>query len=358
LNTRDIARHRLWNHGLATSQFATPEDAVRWFGGVQSQEYGVAKWSVGQRVKGATEALLDRAIESGSILRTHVLRPTWHFVHREDIRWILELTAPRVHAMCRTYYKQLGLGQHVLARSDAAIARALANRTHLTRPEISALLRRARITSEPLVVGFLLMHAELEGIICNGTPRGTRQTYALVDECVPRSKSLPRDEAIAELARRYFTSHGPATLNDFRWWSSLGTSEARQALEMIKKRLEQVVVSDRTYWFDSALPQPRRSAPKAYLLQAYDEYMVAYRESRDVVDASRLAGREEGALLVRAVILDGQLVGQWRRRSQGRKIQIEVTLLRPLGKTGRDAVKRAVEHHGRFMDSPVELVWI
>ncbi len=215
----DFGHRRLHNQLLIQHPFDQPNEVVAWLGAVQAQEYGHAKWALGMRLPGATDVDVERAIAEGSILRTHVMRPTWHFVTSADIRWMLELTGPRVHALNAYYYRQQGLDDALFARSNAVLAKALAGGNYLTRPELQAALAGAGIVADGgLRASYLMMRAELDMLICSGPRRGKQFTYALLDERAPAASSLPRDEALAELTRRYFTSHGPATLKDFAWW--------------------------------------------------------------------------------------------------------------------------------------------
>jgi hypothetical protein len=306
---------------------------------MQAQEYALAKWSVAQRCTGATAADIDRAIADGTILRTHVLRPTWHFVHRDDIRWLLDLSGPRVQAMAQYRHRQLGITTAIAQQSSAAFAAALEGGNHLTRRELAAVLQRSGIATEGQIIAHLVMNAELEAVICSGVPRGKEQTYALLDERAPDSTWLPRDEALAELTSRYFRSHGPATLKDFQWWSMLSAADARRGIRMAGDDLQSVDMGGRTYWLDPTLPVPRATSPVVQLVQQYDEFLVGYSESRCAAD---IAGRlPRGETLTRAIVLDGQMVGRWRRPA-GRK-DMEVELLRPLRKREQAALVRAVE---------------
>ncbi|MGH3682689.1 MAG: DNA glycosylase AlkZ-like family protein, partial [Natronosporangium sp.] len=205
---QDIATWRLRSHGLAGAPFRSVTEVVRWLGAVQSQEYAVAKWSVGQRATGLSDAGLDLALAEGTVLRTHVLRPTWHFVAAADLRWLLALTAPRVHAANAHYYRKFELDQPLFRRSNALLARALAGGQQLTRPELARVLAAGGIEADALRLGYLLMYAELAAVICSGGLRGRQRSYALFDERVPAAPARDRDEALADLTTRYFTSHG------------------------------------------------------------------------------------------------------------------------------------------------------
>ena len=220
-----------------------------WFGAVQSQDYAGAKWALGQRIQNATDAALDRSFNEGKILRTHVMRPTWHFVTPANIRSMLELTAPRVRAANTFMYRKLELDKAVFRRSNAALAKALPGGKQLTRSELKSMLQHAGIDADGLRLGYLMMRAELDGVICSGARRGKKFTYALLEEHVPQVTALERDQSLAELIRGYFRSRGPATLQDFVWWSGLTMADAGNGIEMVKSQFVNEVWEGQTYWF-------------------------------------------------------------------------------------------------------------
>ncbi len=354
MKPHDIARQRLRNQRLTGERLAAPEDVVHWLGAMQSQEYAVAKWSVGQRAKHATEGALDQALANGSILRTHVLRPTWHFVLPADIRWTTALTAPRVHALNAYWYRKFGVDDALAARAQAVMAAALAGGNHLTRKELATLLAAHGIAADGLRLGYILMRAELDLVVCSGAPKGKQQSYALVDERAPRARSLTRDEALGELTARYFTSRGPASVKDYARWSSLTVADAKRGLAMVRPALERMVVADRTYWFAPAAPAPPAGSPTAHLLQGYDEYVIAYSESKDVLDVAGAAGSvaDGETMFTHAVVLNGQVTGHWRRVVKPRAVAIEVQLVTPVDAAQRSAITTAVERYGTFVGMP------
>ncbi len=207
----------------------TPRDVVRWLGALQAQEFALAKWSIAQRTRGMNRGDVEQAFADGVILRTHVLRPTWHFALGEDLRWLLKATAPRVNTLNAYYNRQHKLDTKLFAKSNSIIAKALEGGAHLTRSELAAVLTRGGIRAAGNRLAYIVMRAELDAIVCSGAMRGKQHTYALLDERIPHGKTLDREEALAELARRYFTSRGPATLNDFARWSSLTAAQVAKA---------------------------------------------------------------------------------------------------------------------------------
>ena len=310
------------------------------------------------RTKGAADATIERALLEGTILRTHVLRPTWHFVTPADIRWMLALTGPRVKAAMASYDRKLELDDALFRRSNAALLRVLRDRAYSTRAEIAQALRRAGIdVTGTQRLAHVLMHAELDAVICSGPRRGKQFTYALLDERAPPRPPKSREEALLELTMRYFTTRGPATVNDFAWWSGLTVADARRGTEIAGAALERAVLDDRIYWSDPTLHVPRKRSPKAFLLPNYDELFIGLRDRSAFAQRLKSADLITGgdALISYVVAIDGQLVGGWKRTLRRDAIVIALHLLARLSPAERRALQLAAEGHGAFLGLPVEL---
>jgi winged helix DNA-binding protein len=354
----DIAHQRLRNQHIARATFKKPGDVVMWLGAVQAQDYAGAKWALGLRLKGVTDDDVDRAFADGSVLRTHLMRPTWHFVAPADIRWLLALTAPRVHAANAFMYRKLELDSAIFKRSEAALAKALRGGRQLTRDELRSALEKAGIaTGDGMRLAYLVMHAELEGVICSGARRGKQFTYALLDERVPHARILDRDEALAELGGRYFASRGPATVQDFAKWSGLTLADARRGLEAVNARLREEVVDGHAYWLSASAPAAKNASPTAYLLSIYDEYISGYRNH------SGLGGAEVGArlgamgnALTSIILVDSQIVGTWKRTLGKAAVAIETNLFRRLTRAESRAVAAAAQRYADFLQRSVTIV--
>ena len=355
----DIPRLRLHNQRLIGRPFDKPEDVVRWLGAVQAQDYAGAKWGIAQRIAGAVNADLDQAFNEGRILRTHVMRPTWHFVLPADIRWMLGLTAPRVHAANAYYYRQQGLDDAVFKRSNALLAGALAGGKELTRAELAAALQGGGIPARGLRLVYLLMRAELDGVICSGARRGNQFTYALLDDRVPQAPKFERDEALAELTRRYFSSHGPATIQDYAWWSGLSAADAKAGIELVRSDLVSEDLNGKTYWFrDHAAPAELEDLT-VHLLPNYDEHIVAYKDhdpSLDPIVLEKLAPEEE-ALMAHIIIRNGLVIGGWRRTVQRKEVLITANLLIKLESGAEAALEEAAKRYARFMGLRVKILF-
>ena len=325
-------------------------------GAVQAQDYHGAKWALGQRTRGATAQSVERAFDAGAIVRTHVLRPTWHFVTPADLRWLLVLTAPRVSQAMAYYNRLLELTPAVFRRSHAAIARALRGGRHLTRAELALVLRRAKVGPvRTQRLGHLMMQAELDAVVCSGPRRGNQFTYALVEERVPPARPRARDDALAELARRYFLTRGPATVHDFAWWSGLAVRDARKAVDLLGRTLARETIEGTTYFSGEIAPPSRLRSPAAFLLPNYDEYFIGLKDRRAI--RQRLARTHPAlppdAMFAHVLVLDGQLVGDWQRADEGGRRVVTLRCLTPLTRGEQRALDGAVGRYSAFLGAPV-----
>jgi len=356
----EIARRRMRNSRLTGTGFESPDEAVRWHLAMQAQDYGPGKWSIGQRSTGLVEGDLDEALAAGSIVRTHVLRPTWHFVARDDVRWLLSLSGPRVQQGNAGRYRDLGLDERTRARCEAVIVSALEGGTHLTRNEIGSVLDDAGIDRQGQRLPHILMHCELEAVIGSGGLSGKQQTYALLDERVPKGGRSDRDEALAELTRRYLTSHGPATVKDLNWWSGLTMGDIRKALGLLGAEVRSETVDGIVFWSIAADEVPPPPARGAHLLQTYDELVVGFGESRFFgdpgVERARAAwsGRD-GTLPSGGVLLNGRVGGHWRRTIERTLIRMELYLYEEPKRGDARALDAAASDLGRFFGREVAL---
>ena len=353
----DISQQRLINQRLAASPFEEPAEVVDWLVAAQAQDYFGAKWALGLRLRNAHDADLDRAFNAGSILRTHVMRPTWHFVTPSDIRWLLALTAPRVHAVNAHRYRELELDSATLKRGHKVLIKALQGGRHLTREELGEMLEQAGIAeAKGQRLAYLVMHAELDGLICSGPRRSKQFTYALLEERVPPVATLKRDEALVEFARRYFISHGPATVQDFAKWSGLSSTDAKRGLEDVKNQLQHEMVNGEEYWFSSAAAPVQRAASTTYLLSIYDEYIIGYKD-RSMIASAEIAAKlfTMGAALTYVIVIDKHIVGNWRRTLAKEAVTIEVNPFQRLMKTEQRAVATAAQRYGEFLQKSVIL---
>ena len=344
----EIARQRLLNQHVATQNLKTPAEIVQYMGAVQAQDYAGAKWAVGMRLQKSKDAAIDKALADGSIIRTHVLRPTWHFVTPADARWMIELTAPRINILAAGRHRQLKLDSNTLKQSNDVLARALEGKKQLTRLELQDALNRAGINTGEERLIHILMQAELDKVICSGGRQGKQFTYALFDDRVPQGNNFTHDEAVAELVKRYFMSRGPATLRDFTWWSGLTVADAKNGLEASKDELVSIDVDGLTHWMSKHQPEINGKAPIAHLLPAYDEFAVAYGDRTALINPKYLI-QAKHVIFAPSIVVNDQVVGTWKRTIKKNEAEV---ILEPFGKLNKAqtaAVDAAVKRYQRFI---------
>ena len=353
----NIALHRLHNQRIASNPFKKPGDVVRWLGAMQAQDYLGALWAVGLRTESATEKDVEQALADRTILRTWPMRGTLHFVAAEDARWMLELMTPRVlAASARRHQQQYGLDEAVFSRSRDVVVRALQGGRQLTRNAMYHALEDSGIPAAGQRGLHILWRLAQEGLICFGPREGKQQTFVLLEEWVPGAKRLERGEALAELARRYFTSHGPATVQDFTWWSGLVPADAKAGLEMIKTDMAQEVIDRKTYWFSPSMPAVEKASAPAYLLPPFDEYTVAYKDRSAVLAPSNMKQVfTTNGIFNPIMVLDGQVVGTWKRTLGKKSVAVTLSSFNPSKKAGTTAFTRAARRYGAFHGLPVIL---
>ncbi|HZJ10591.1 MAG TPA: winged helix DNA-binding domain-containing protein, partial [Trueperaceae bacterium] len=331
---RTLARSRCKRLGLTRERFSTVVDVVDGLLAVQAQEHAFSRWSLAQRLASASQAAVYDALASGAIVRTHVLRPTWHYVRGEDLRWLQALTGEIVRRASAGWYRNHGVDETFLASSRAVLERALEGGRAKTRNALRGELTAAGLDVKGQRLAAVLIDAELRALLCSGPVEGTQHTYALVEERLSRAAPLSQGEATVELVRRYLAGHGPATFKDLRWWSSLTLKRLRVAVEELGDEVAREVVDGTEYlWLahDRVPDESPGDAPQFQLLQVFDELFVGYRESRGLVDPDG----EFGAILpigfsrLMHVVLEGdRSAGRWRSDRRGKSLEITVQAIR------------------------------
>jgi hypothetical protein len=357
LKPADILRRRLAAQGLARPIFDEPAEVVSWFGAVQAQDYLGALWALGSRLRKATEASVEDALARRALIRCWPMRGTLHFVAAADARWMTRLLAPRILARHAARWKrEFDVDAAVISRSRDVIMRGLEGGRRLERPALYELLEARRIrTANSRGLHILLVHA-LEGTVCLTGRSGKQHTFALLDEWIPKSTEFEREAGLAELARRYFTSHGPATPQDFMWWSGLTARDAEAAIGGAGKKLERATHDGRNYWAAHGRTEARPPrAPHVILLPAYDEYTVAYQDrSQLLTSASRPPGAGFG-LLSPVVVVNGRVVGNWTRTLEKDAVTVDAKVKRVLTTTESAALRAAAKRYGAFLGLKVRL---
>ncbi len=353
----NVLARRFCNQRLVASRLRDPAALVSWMGAVQAQEYPHARWGLGLRLANVSDAEVAAAFDDGRILRTHILRPTWHFVAPADIRWMLSISGPRVHVFNGFSYRQGSLDAKARARGADIICRALEGHRHLTRKELATHLKAARLPSAGQHLASLVMHAELEGLICSGPRRGKQFTYALMDERVPAAPVVDTDEALGRLVEQYFSSHGPATIRDFAWWSGLTTAQAKRGIGVAGPALDRREIDGREHWFAMNQHVSRARPALVHLLPCYDEFLIAYRDRQWSTSPGFSADRYGPAnVFVHQLLIDGKVRGAWRRDvARDGVTAVTVRTGDRLSATERTALEAAVERLARFLGHEVTL---
>ena len=355
----DIITRRLSVQRLTGEPFDSATEAMRWFGPVQSQDYAAGKWALGMRVRGATDAGMDELFDSGAILRTHVMRPTWHFVLPADIRWIQELTSPRVMSSLAGRHRQLELDPLTIGSAVELFGEALSGGHFMTRPELGEVLSAAGISAEAQRLPHLIASAEHANVITSGPRRGKQFTYALLDERAKGAKRLDPEQSLVELTLRYFRSRGPAQLKDFGWWSGLTQKQIREGIHLAGSALQRETIDGSDYWF-GATERGGGNGLVAHLLPNFDEFTVAYRDRTALLDptisfdptlfAYYRDSTPMGGMLSNVVTIGGRVRGAWSRTLTPKVVQVEIRALSPLRPREEGAIGRATGALGTFLE--------
>lgn len=356
MTTTDIAMMRLYNQQLSASELKTPQEIVAHMGAMQAQDFTMAKWAIGTRCAGCTEADVNMAIDRCQLIRTHVLRPTWHLVSSDDIYWMLELSAPQIKSILKSYDKMAGVHESVHAKSLPILEKALSGNKSLTRDELKLHLDAADIDTSGNKTSHILQMAETIGLICSGGTVGNKQKYSLLEERVPKTAAISREEALALLAKRYFTSHGPATLADFTWWSGLSISAAKKALESVKDLFLSEEVEGQTYWFPShTLPAIDKKA-SINILPSFDEFLISYKDrTASISKENQKMAFSNNGIFWPIVLVSGQVVGNWKRTIKKDKLSIGVSYFIPQKKTIQKAIEDEFETYAGFLGKKLSI---
>jgi hypothetical protein len=350
----NIAHSRLLNQRIIDTNLQSPKAVVAHLGAMQAQDYAMAKWAIGLRLPSSNDALIENALNNGEIVRTHVLRPTWHFVAAEDVRWLLKLTAPHIHLAMNSTNKQMELNAVVFNKSNLIIEKTLTNNKHLTREELMIELGKAGINTQLNRAAHIMMNAELEGIVCNGIMRGKQQTYALMDEKVPKGLVFTREEAIVELTKRYFNSHSPATLQDFQWWSGLPMSDVRKGIEAIKNDFIFEKINNQIYYFNSN-NKAFETTESIHFLPTFDEFMVSYKDRIDSIEPhlKQIAMTSNG-IFKPIIVVNGRVIGIWKRIIKKDKLMIEPQFFNNYTPLEKDIMLKEIKRFGDFNGLDIE----
>jgi hypothetical protein len=355
MDTDDVLYQRLHRQHLTQQPYTQVAQVVSSLVAVQSQEYAGAKWALGLRLSNTSEAVIDDAFNQGKILRTHVLRPTWHFVTPKDIRWLLQLTAPNIYAISQNYYRKMELDDKVFAQCNRIIEHQLRDNNYLTREVLKQEFDKIKVFTDSIRLSFIMMNAELQGLICSGPRKSKQFTYALMDERVPATPTLTHNEAWAQLTLRYFANHGPATATDFAKWSGLKTTEAKQGIEIVKNQLAFEKIGKHEFWFTPAAIPQNTTHTNVWLLPTYDEFLIGYKVNDMFFDFDK---PDNSFVFDNTVLVNGKIKGNWKRTLTKNSVSFEIKMFAQPNKILQTKIEKAAERYGKFIGLKAEIQFL
>ncbi|GAA6766203.1 winged helix DNA-binding domain-containing protein [Flavobacterium sp. CGRL1] len=350
----EISHHRLVSQKLYKTEKGSPQEIVCHLGAMQAQDYAMAKWAIGSRCD-ASEKEIEEAINSAQIIRTHILRPTWHFVSANDIYWMLDLSGPQVQKMTISAVKKYGFDIKKLDKTIHSIEKLLSGNTHLTRDEIMQELDIKRTSKEDFLSAAIMMHAELDGLVCNGKMKGKQITYALLEERVKKPKTnFTKEEALAKLAKRYFESHGPATLLDFSWWSGFAPTICKKAINAIELQINSTDINNETYYFTNQGSNENSFRESVHFLPAFDEILISYktREASFLSDHQTKVFTNNG--IFKPIILEnGKVIGIWKRTIKKDHAKIETEFFNETESSKKEILFEGIKSFEKYLETKV-----
>lgn len=356
-----IGMTRLASQRVLDHPFTQPAAVVAWLGAMQAQDFLGALWSIGLRMATTpalpTEVLIEQAIADRTIIRTWPMRGTIHFVAAQDVRWLLQLLTPRQIQQAAGRYRQLELDDALFTQSQTIFVQALQGGNELTRDELMQALEDAGIATTGQRGYHLLGRAAQDGLICFGARSGKQQTFVLLDEWVPSTPPLTREEALAALARRYFTGHGPATVHDLARWAGITVTDAKLGLAAIQYELQQETIDGQAYWLSQTIPTATSDVAPVYLLPGFDEFVLGYGDRSAVLDplfADRICPGGNG-IFSPTVVVDGRILGTWRRMLKKNQVTVELMPFATFGPTAEAVLAAAAARYGEFLGMAVAI---
>lgn len=350
MTLNDISTLRLSNQKIAATEFKSVKEIVGWMGAIQAQDFTMAKWAIGLRITDSTDEDVEKAFNKGDILRTHLMRPTWHLISSEDIYWMLELTAPQIRSTLKSRNKVLELNESILNKSKRVIEEALESGLCLTRDELAIKINEAGIRTDENRLSHLFMEAELEGLVCSGPVKMKKQTYCLLRERVPYKKVFPRDESLAELAKKYLDSHGPATLSDFVWWSGLRVKDAIKAFESVKSGYVTEIIGSEKYLFSNSIGNLLLSKHSMHLLPSYDEFLISYKDrSASLYITYNKKAISNNGIFYPVILSDGKVTGTWRRSAKKGELNIELIPFEQMNDSDINLIEQQAKRLAQFL---------
>ncbi|MDR2085017.1 MAG: winged helix DNA-binding domain-containing protein [Bacteroidales bacterium] len=349
MNDSDILKIRLHNQLLDGYSLKEPEEIVSWMGAMQAQALDIAKWALGARLENSSVKTIEDALTDGKIIRTHILRPTWHFVAAEDIHWMRKLSVEKLRAVYISYGKSWGADEDLILKTRLAVTNILEKHDYLYKQEIDEHLKAIGHDVDPHTLSHALSHSELEGIICNGKISGQNHSYALLEKRVLNAKVFIKEEALKQLAFKYFSSHGPATLQDFIWWSGLTATEAKAGLESVKNHFISEKINEKIFWMKPDIQIPENKKPSALLLPPFDEFVVSYKDRSEIIEKEHHSKvMTKNGIFSPTIMLNGEIIGSWKKIKKKNKVQVELKFFEKTNKKTVDLYKNEIKRVEEF----------
>lgn len=346
-----IANARLISQQIVNPTFKTVEEVITWMGAMQAQDFKMAKWAIGLRMKEGTEAKITEAINSGQILRTHLLRPTWHFVSREDIYLMLQLSGAKIRAAMKGINKKSGLTANVFKKCHSIIEKSLKGENHLSRNELLTKLAKVGISTDSNRASLILLNAESEGIICSGKMKENQPTYSLLEEMIPGKKNFNKEEIFFSLASKYFKSRSPATLQDFLWWSGLSVKDGKTSLELVKNDFCIERINNKDYILPNSFKFSAKSEKNFFLLPAFDEFLISYKDRSELINSDHQSKIfSNNGIFYPLIVKNGKVIGRWKRETKNDKILIHCHFFESANFKNYFLLKEQVKKFGVFLN--------
>jgi len=362
MNENKISSLRLQHQQISEPQFNNPADVVQWHSAMQAQDYLASLWAIGTRVKNATEQDVEQAILNREIVRTWPLRGTLHFVAANDVRWMLDLSKERINARAKRVEKELGLDDKIFTRTKKILEKKFQNNTQLSRDTLYNVLEQSKISTGSNRGLHIISKLARDGFICFGSRMGKQQTLVLLEEWVKPTKKISRDEASAKLALQYFVSRGPATLQDFLWWSGLSPAEAKEGIELTKSKLICETVDKQCYWLapESNLKSGTKNSKKIHLLPSFDEYLIAYADRNASLDKDLFQRKifTANGIFNPIIVIDGKVRGVWKRVIKKDTATVNLEIFTSLKAAQQKNILQQVKRYGNFIDKEISVKWI
>lgn len=359
IKPEDIAQLRLSNQQLTMKDLNSAKDLVNWMGAVQAQDFGMSKLAISSRLKNSNEEKINTSLDNAEILRTHLLRPTWHLVSADNIYWILNLSAPRLKRILKNRLKDLEISKFVLIKSFKILERNLDGNKSLSRKKIVELFKEEKIKTNENRASHILMQAELNGLICSGTTNKNDTTYALLEERVPIKNNFSKEESLSKLALKYFQSHSPAAICDFVWWSGLTIKDAQIALNSIKSDLNCEKIEGKELWFTDTFKFISHVNNSIFLLPAYDEFIISYKDrSASISNEKYRKAISINGLFRPTIVVNGKVIGIWKRKIEKDNNLIEIELFENQNKSIKSKIKNEAKKLKSFYNKNLEVNFI